>query len=253
MSEMAVFPWILAAWLALACLSFVTLLWMPAPYGRYVEQGARRTVPSRWGWVVMEAAAVLVFVATFVTGRHRHTAAAIVFFALWMAHYLQRAFVYPFLQRAGESRMPVAIVACALLFNLVNGYLNGRYLFELSGGYPDDWLRSWRFGLGVALFVVGYAINRQADWTLRNLRPTGGGGYAIPHGGLFRWVSCPNYLGELVLWIGWAVATWSLPGLSFAVWTAANLVPRSRSHHCWYRMRFPDYPRERRALVPGLW
>ena len=136
MSETAVFPWLLAAWFALACLSFVVLLLMPAPYGRYVEQDARRTVPSRWGWVVMEAAAVLAFAATFATGRYRHTTVAIVFFALWMAHYLQRAFVYPFLQRAGKGRMPVAIVACALLFNLVNGYLNGRYLFEALGRLP---------------------------------------------------------------------------------------------------------------------
>ena len=52
---------------------------------------------------------------------------------------------------------------------------------------------------------------------------------------------------------GWALATWSLPGLAFAVWTVANLVPRARANHRWYRGRFPDYPKERRALVPGVW
>jgi 3-oxo-5-alpha-steroid 4-dehydrogenase 1 len=32
----------------------------------------------------------------------------------------------------------------------------------------------------------------------------------------------------------------------------ANLVPRARAHHRWYRERFPDYPARRKALVPGL-
>ena len=41
-------------------------------------------------------------------------------------------------------------------------------------------------------------------------------------------------------------------GLAFAAWTMANLVPRARAHHRWYRERFPDYPARRKALVPGL-
>jgi len=78
-------------------------------------------------------------------------------------------------------------------------------------------------------------------------------GYKIPYGGLFRWVSCPNYLGEIVIWTGWAVTTWSLPGLAFALWTATNLIPRARANHRWYRNYFPDYPASRKALLPGLW
>jgi protein-S-isoprenylcysteine O-methyltransferase Ste14 len=70
---------------------------------------------------------------------------------------------------------------------------------------------------------------------------------------LFEWVSCPNYLGEIVAWAGWALATWSPAGLVFAVWTFANLAPRAWSHHRWYRSNFPEYPKERKALVPGVW
>ncbi|HSM13639.1 MAG TPA: hypothetical protein VLA66_06195 [Thermoanaerobaculia bacterium] len=55
----------------------------------------------------------------------------------------------------------------------------------------------------------------------------------------------------LVVWT--ALATWSLPGLAFALWTVANLAPRARSHHRFYRERFPGYPPERRALVPWIW
>jgi protein-S-isoprenylcysteine O-methyltransferase Ste14 len=84
------------------------------------------------------------------------------------------------------------------------------------------------------------------------LRGPGESGYKIPRGGLFRWLSCPNYFGEILEWSGWAIATWSVPGLAFALWGAANLVPRARATHRFYRETFPDYPKERRALVPGL-
>ena len=103
------------------------------------------------------------------------------------------------------------------------------------------------------LFVAGCAINRQSDFTLRRLRENGEAGYSIPYGGFYRWVSSPNYFGEIIQWFGWALATWSLAGLMFAVWTAANLAPRALSHHRWYRESFVDYPPERKALLPRLW
>jgi steroid 5-alpha reductase family enzyme len=150
--------------------------------------------------------------------------------------------------------MSVAVIVSGLFFNLMNGYLNGWYLFVLSGGYPTAWLTDLRFITGVVLFLAGFIINRQADAILLSLRRNSDtDGYRIPYGGLFRWVSCPNYFGEILIWSGWAVATWSLPGLTFAVWTLANLAPRARSHHRWYKRRFSEYPRQRKALIPGIW
>ena len=65
-------------------------------------------------------------------------------------------------------------------------------------------------------------------------------------------MSCPNYLGEILEWSGFALAAFSWPALGFALYTAANLGPRALAHQRWYRERFPDYPADRRALVPGL-
>ena len=84
------------------------------------------------------------------------------------------------------------------------------------------------------------------------LRAPGESGYKIPSGGLFRFVSCPNYLGEILEWSGFALATWSVAGLSFAAFTLANLLPRALSNHRWYQKTFPEYPEDRRALVPFL-
>jgi protein-S-isoprenylcysteine O-methyltransferase Ste14 len=171
---------------------------------------------------------------------------------MWQAHYVHRAFVYPF-SLAADRRMPLVVVLVGMLFNSVNTYLNGRYLFEFSTGYGTDWLLDPRFVVGTALFFTGYVANRYSDRTLRDERRRSGERYCRIDRGIFRYVCCPNYLGEIAIWCGWAMATWSLAGLSFAAWTAANLLPRGRSHLEWSRRCLDEFPRGRRAVLPGLW
>ena len=57
--------------------------------------------------------------------------------------------------------------------------------------------------------------------------------YRVPRGGLFAYVSCANYLGELVQWSGWAVATWSTAGLLWLLFALSTFVPRARATHAW--------------------
>ncbi len=253
MNELSFFNGFIIVWFWLAVVAFLSLLFFPAPYGRYVRRSWGFALNNRLGWIIMESTAPLAFAACFFIGDNAVTVTTLVFLVLWEAHYLHRAFIYPFSLRLHRRGVPLVVLGVVLLFNIANGYLNGRYLFSFSDGYSNQWLSDPRFVIGAALFITGFIINRRADNVLRNLSKTTSSGYKIPYGGLYRWISCPNYFGEIVIWTGWAIATWSLPGLAFAVWTAANLVPRARSHHAWYRQRFPDYPSRRRALLPGLW
>jgi 3-oxo-5-alpha-steroid 4-dehydrogenase 1 len=253
LSELAFFHALIAGWFSLAVVVFLSLLFFAAPYGRYVRRGWGLAINNRTGWVIMEATAPLAFAVCFVLGSNPNTVTTLVFLGLWEAHYLHRAFIYPFSLRQRSRGMPLLIISFGVLFNAVNGYINGRYIFSFSGGYTNQWLADPRFIAGVVLFIAGFIINRQADRILHNLSQSADSGYKIPYGGLYRWISCPNYLGEVIIWLGWALATWSLPGLAFAVWTMANLVPRAHSHHAWYRQHFPDYPPRRRAFLPGIW
>jgi chromate transport protein ChrA len=50
-------------------------------------------------------------------------ALAVLFVALWCLHYLHRAVVYPLRRHMSPTTLPV--VASAVCFNLVNGYLVG--------------------------------------------------------------------------------------------------------------------------------
>ena len=77
-------------------------------------------------------------------------------------------------------------------------------------------------------------------------------GYKIPHGNFFNFVSCPNYMGEIIEWIGFFIIAMSLPALSFALWTFFNLVPRALNHHDWYLENFDNYPKKRKAVIPFI-
>jgi protein-S-isoprenylcysteine O-methyltransferase Ste14 len=234
--------------LATSVVTALALRFLSAPYGRHARGGWGPSMDTRHAWVVMESPAVLAFLAIYLAGSHAWEVTPLVLLAMWMAHYVQRAFVFPFTLRPG-GRTPVSVVAMGFTFNLINAYLNARWLSEL-GSYTAAWLWSPAFLIGLILFVTGYRINRWADRVLANLRKPGETGYKVPRGGLYELVSCPNYLGELLEWTGFAIAAGSLAGWTFVAFTAANLVPRALSHHRWYRQRFADYPAHRKAVIP---
>jgi protein-S-isoprenylcysteine O-methyltransferase Ste14 len=243
-----------ATWaeLALGVLTFVSLFVVTAPYGRHARKGWGPEISQRLAWVLMELPACVGWLAIYLAGHHALEVAPLALLVLWQTHYVNRTFVFPFRIKADGKKTPVSIVGTAIVFNLLNAYVNARWVSEL-GSYPASWLLDPRFVVGAALFAAGFAINQHADWVLMNLRKPGETGYKIPHGGLYRFISCPNYFGEILEWTGWAIATWSLAGLAFTVYTFANLAPRAASHHKWYLEKFPDYPKERRAVIPFVW
>jgi 3-oxo-5-alpha-steroid 4-dehydrogenase 1 len=240
------------AMLALAPVVFVVLLWIRAPYGRHIRSGWGPQLGNRLGWFLMELPAVLVF-GFIIADYAPLTATTLLLFLLWQLHYCHRVFVYPLSLQPGR-KMPWVIVLMAVLFNTINGYLNAYSITIHADMYDDSWLLQPQLIIGVVLFLSGMALNKVSDHKLAQLsslkkRP---GDYRIPYGGAYRWVSCPNYLGEIIQWTGWAIACWTLAGWVFAIWTAANLVPRAIAHHRWYQQHFDDYPRDRRALIPYL-
>jgi 3-oxo-5-alpha-steroid 4-dehydrogenase 1 len=246
--EPGFWSWLQWGWIAVGLLIFVALFFITAPYGRHTRSGWGPLIEARTGWVIMEIASPLFLAIAYFGGLQSFNPVTFLFILLWLGHYVNRSLLYPLRMKNGSRPIPFSMVAAAVLFNL----LNGRYLALHGDRYTAAWLADPRFILGAVLFFMGMLINLRSDATLRRLREDDEPGYKIPHGGMFELVSCANYFGEVVEWVGWAVLTWSLAGLTFALWTAANLVPRARAHHEWYRRTFPDYPTHRKAIIPYL-
>lgn len=251
MTGNTVFDILLMAIFASAFLTALVLLLVDAPYGRHKRAGWGPKINTRLGWVVMESPASLAFFYFYFTGAHPQVLAGVILMLMWQLHYVHRSFIYPFQIRVkpGDST-PLLVILMGSLYCGINGYLNGSYISNYADHLNEQWLTDPRFVLGVALFGFGYYLNKRSDSILRNLRANSTTGYQIPQGFAFRYVSMPNYLGEILTWTGFAIASWSLAGLSFVVFTMANLVPRALANHRWYRDQFKDYPRERRAIFP---
>jgi len=249
---MSVFNEIVLGWIALAVVLFPIQFFVIAPYGRHMRAGWGSGIPNRIGWFVMEIVSLAVFATLFLMGQTPKSAPMWIFFAFWVAHYTNRSMIFPWRMRTAGKTIPLAIVASAVGFNAVNAGLNGYYL-GWHASYPASWMWDIRFIAGAAAFLLGAFANIWADEKLIGIRSGGTStSYAVPRGGLFETVSCPNHLGEIVEWFGFALMCWNLPALSFAFWTAANLIPRSLSHHAWYSKHFPDYPHDRSAVIPFL-
>ncbi len=234
-------------------LAFFVLLFVSAPYGRHLREGWGPTMNATVLWIVMEAPSPLSFAIVYFMSDNAFKPVPLILFGMYMVHYLYRSFIYPFRMRGGHKRKPILTGVLAITFNIANGSTNAFAITELSPHLLDTaWLADPRFIVGVLVFAIGYAINHQSDAILRNLRKPGESGYKIPHGGFYRWVSSPNYFGELVEWTGFALAAWTVPAAVFVFFTASNLVPRAFSNHRWYLEQFSDYPKDRRALIPYL-
>lgn len=231
--------------LGTAAFVFPLLFFISAPYGRHARPGWGPNVPAKLGWVVMESPSLLLFGALWLQNPAFGTPLVTVLGALWVLHYTQRTLVFSLLMRDENKTQPLMTVVMAIVFNVLNATGNGVGLRERAIDLP--------FVIGVTLFLTGFAINLHADHVLRTLRKPGETGYKIPYGGLYGWISSPNYFGEILEWLGFAIAAQTLAGWGFAAFTIANLAPRAISNHRWYREKFSDYPTGRRALIPFLW
>ncbi|KAI0696670.1 3-oxo-5-alpha-steroid 4-dehydrogenase-domain-containing protein [Cerioporus squamosus] len=202
--------------------------------------------------------------------------------SLFLTHYLNRAIISP-LRTPSRSKSHLSVVLSAVVFNTLNGSLMGSYLSSpaaqthLAGAFQRP-----LFWFGVALWAVGFAGNIYHDEILLNIRRNAkakgkdkaddnngkdkskGEHYAIPHGALYRFISYPNYFCEWAEWLGFALAAAPAPSFaSLATFTATVtppwifflnevwlMLPRAYKGHKWYHNRFPDYPKERKAVIP---
>ena len=114
-------------------------------------------------------------------------------------------------------------------------------------------------GLGIVL--VGTLLQFHSHfllaqpWQKRRRTAPASISYRIPRGGGFEWVSCPHYLAEILVYVGFAVllveySVW--PWLPVA-WVFANLTLAAGLTHGWYLHKFKTYPRHRKALIPYIY
>ena len=247
------FLWIMAG---IALVVFVALYFVEAGYGYLFNPKFGFPVPNKVAWVLMECPVFFVMTALWWLSPVRFEVAPLVLFAVFQTHYFQRSFIFPLLIR-GNSKMPVGIMLMGMIFNTLNAVMQGGWIFYYGPeqGYYNDWMSKPYIYIGIAVFLFGFITNLNSDYIIRNLRKPGDTKHYIPKGGMFKYVSSANYFGEFMEWVGFAIASWSWAGVVFALWTFANLGPRSASLYKRYEKEFGEEftSLKRKRIIPFIY
>ncbi len=255
-----VFDTVLAIGFAFAAFTIIGSLFTQSPYGRFASDKYGVNLNPKLGWWLMEIPATVVFLWFYLRGPRATEAMPLVLALIWLIHYGNRGWFFPLSIRVvpgKKSSFSVMVMALGMFVTAIHGYLNASFFTEHGRHLTNDWFADPRFLLGLAVYYTGFFLIVQSEAIVRNLRDparraAGESGYKIPYGGAYRWVSSPQYLGELTAWAGFALMTWGLPGVMIFLISAGNLVPRAFATHKWYREKFPEYPTGRKALIPGV-
>lgn len=247
-----IYYYTLYTWFVVGIIAFPFLLSKTAPYGRHTSDSWGPMIPNQIGWMLMEGFAPMLISFWFWNGSLQKTNASYFFYALYMAHYIYRSYIFPFRTNTKGKKMPLAITGSAIGFNICNTFILGYFLGNIGGNFSDEYFFSPQFIIGFVVFVIGVFINVKSDNMLIALRKPGETGYKIPVGFLFNYISCPNLFGEMIEWLGFAIMIGSLAAVSFPIWTVVNLLPRALDHHKWYLQKFADYPKQRKAVLPFI-
>lgn len=172
-----------------------------------------------------------------------------------IAHFVKREFETLFIHRFSAATMPFR-----------NVFKNSAHYWFLSGVNMAYWVyaptssaagpaNGALVAAGLALYGAGELGNLQTHLTLRDLRGAGTTQRGIPQGWLFDLVTCPNYLTEIVSWLGVYLLSgfnWSV--LLFIVAAGGQMAAWAKKKERRYRKEFGDkYHKKRFCMIPGIW
>jgi 3-oxo-5-alpha-steroid 4-dehydrogenase 1 len=237
----------------LAIVVFICLYFITAGYGQFRTKRWGYSIDNRVAWFLMEAPVFFVMLIIWCRAGFPFHLPELILLGLFLVHYFQRSFVFPCLMK-GHSRMPLSIMMMGILFNVINGIMQGGGLFWFPiPAYAQDasYLLRWNTIVGIIVFLFGMIVNWHSDYVIRHLRQPGDTRHFLPQAGFYRYVTSANYFGELVEWIGFAIAAANPAAWVFALWTGANLIPRAHAIHRKYHEEFGDEAvGTRRRIIP---
>ena len=174
-------------------------------------------------------------------------------FAMIIAHFTKRELETVFVHKFSASTMPAwNIIRNSLFYWALWGVLSAYALYSPTSlaATADEPLIDM---VGLAIFVLGEVCNAAVHVHLSGLRSRGGTERKIPTGIGFSIVTCPNYMFEVIGWIGAIVAarSWAL-ALSLVV-GCYYMGMWAKGKERAYRKEFGDkYKKKRYVMLPGL-
>ena len=174
---------------------------------------------------------------------------------MFTLHFVKRELETLYVHRFGNDTMPLANI-----FKNSGYYWLFAFWIAHSSLHPLYTVpaNSSRRLFGVGLFVIAELLNLKSHIDFRNLRPHGTRVRRVPTGFWFNLISCPNYLFEILAWVGFTLASQSVAAAVFTLVGAAQMTQWAIQKHQRYKREFDGqdgralYPKNRKVIIPLL-
>lgn len=174
-------------------------------------------------------------------------------FGMVVAHFVKRELETLFVHRFSATTMPA--------FNI---FKNSFFYWALSGllvayGVYSPVSEAATASnqnidiAGLAIYLYGEISNAIVHLNLSNLRPKGTTKRGIPTGYGFGLVTCPNYMFEVLSWVGIILVSRSWTVVVFIAFGTLQMKQWAWQKEKAYRTQFGDkYKKKRYTMIPGL-
>lgn len=181
------------------------------------------------------------------------TAAQWLTLGMFVLHFVKREAETIWVHRFSANSMPARNLFknCAYYW-VVAGLLCAAVVYAPSPAAAPR-LLTMADAAGLALFVFGEAANASVHRALASLRSPGGTERGIPRCIGSDLVTCPNYMFEVISWLGVLVVSRSWAVAVFLAIGVAQMYRWALGKEAAYRKEFgPRYKKKRYVLLPGF-
>ncbi|TDZ67935.1 putative enoyl reductase [Colletotrichum trifolii] len=174
--------------------------------------------------------------------------------AMFLGHFFKREYETLFVHKFSANTMPLRnIFKNSFFYWAFSGLLCAWQIYSPTSATAlarNDAVDV----LGTIVFLFGEASNALVHLNLASLRSRGGTERQIPRGYGFSLVTCPNYMFEIISWIGIIIASRSWAVVVFIVIGAAQMAQWAKGKERAYRKEFPEtYKKKTFVLLPGIY
>lgn len=171
-------------------------------------------------------------------------------FGMITLHFVKRELETLFLHRFSAATMPAwNVVRNSAFYWAIAGFLASVFIYlpgSLAASAADA---SWLNIVGVLLYVFGELSNLAVHVNLASLRRPGSTERKIPTGYGFGLVTCPNYMFEIIAWIGVILVSRSWTIVLFIFFGALYMRAWAIAKEKAYRQQFGDKYKKHRYVM----
>ncbi|KAI0013239.1 3-oxo-5-alpha-steroid 4-dehydrogenase-domain-containing protein [Xylariaceae sp. FL0662B] len=174
-------------------------------------------------------------------------------FAMIMAHFVKRELETIFLHKFSANTMPaVYIFRNSFFYWVFAGIIGALELYAPFAPAAKSGITPLHY-IGLALYFVGEILNFDVHYYLAHLRKPGETARKLPRGHGFSIVTCPNYMYEIIAWLGIILFTRSPALAVFITFGIYYMYTWALGKEKAYRKQFGDkYKKKRSLILPGL-